>query len=114
MVKKRNFPLRGDIYWVNLDPTIGSETKKTRPGLILSNDIANELSEIIMIAPITSNVRNIYPFEVAVKVAGKAGKIMLNQTRAIDKARLCSKIDSIDKETMKLVEGALKIVFGLD
>jgi mRNA interferase MazF len=106
--------MRGDVYWVNLDPTIGVETTKTRPGLILSNDIANEVSKILMIAPITSKVNVIYPFEVKVTVDGKEGKIMLNQCRAVDKIRLKSRIASVTPETMKLVEDALKIVFGLD
>jgi mRNA interferase MazF len=111
--KKSDFPKRGEIYWVNLDPTIGGETKKTRPALVVSNDIGNEMSSIIMVAPITSKVKNIYPFEVKVSVDGKAGKIMLNQCRAIDKSRLIRGIEAVDQETMKSVEDALKIVFGL-
>lgn len=114
MVKKDDFPKRGDMYWVNLDPTLGVETKKTRPALILSNDIANEVSKIIMISPITSKVKIVYPFEVKVTIDDKEGKIMLNQCRAIDKSRLKNRIASVAPETMKLVEDALKIVFGLD
>lgn len=113
MVKKSDFPRRGDIYWVNLDPTVGVETKKTRPALVVSNDIANEIANIIMIAPITSKVKVIYPFEVSVSVQGTPGKIMLNQCRAVDKSRLARKIDSVDQETMRLVEDAIKIVFAL-
>lgn len=111
--RKNNFPKRGDIYWVNLDPTIGSETKKTRPALVISNDIGNESSKIIVVAPITSKVKNVYPFEVKTSVGGKAGKIMLNQCRAIDKSRLTKQIGSIDSSSMKLVENAIKIVFAL-
>jgi mRNA interferase MazF len=54
----RIFPRRGEIYWVNLEPTIGSETQKTRPGLIISNDIGNEMSNMVIIAPITSKIKN--------------------------------------------------------
>lgn len=111
--KKQQFPKRGEIYWVNLDPSVGGETKKTRPALLVSNDIGNEMANIVMVAPITSKVKNVYPFEVKVLVNGKAGKIMLNQCRAVDKSRLISKIDDIDQETMKSVEDAIKIVFGL-
>ena len=111
--RKDDFPKRGDIYWVNLDPSIGQETKKTRPALVISNDIGNELAQIVMIAPITSKVTNIYPFEVKISLQGKLGKIMINQCRAVDKSRLTKKIDSIDRETMKSVENAIKIVFGL-
>ena len=112
--KNKDFPKRGGIYWVNFDPTVGSETKKTRPALIVSNDIGNENSPIVIVAPITSKIKNIYPFEVEVTVSGKPGKILLNQCRAIDKSRLTQKIDSIDLETMKAVEDALKIVFSLN
>lgn len=112
--KENKFPKRGEIYWVNFDPTVGGETKKTRPALIVSNDIGNEVNNIIMVAPITTKVRKIYPFEVKVSVDGKVGKIMLNQCRAVDKSRLTSKIDDIDQETMKSVEDAIKIVFGLN
>jgi len=112
--KKNNFPRRGDIYWVNLDPTLGSETKKTRPALILSNNIGNEISNIIILAPITSKVKNVYPFEIKISLDGKAGKVMLNQCRAIDKSRLGEKIDSLDPKIMKLADEALKIVFALN
>ncbi|NGX26953.1 MAG: hypothetical protein K940chlam6_00880, partial [Chlamydiae bacterium] len=105
---------RGDIYWVNLDPTIGGETKKTRPALVVSNDIGNENSKIVIVAPITSKVKNVYPFEVRVSVNGKPGKVMLNQCRAVDKARLTSKINSVDQRTMKSAEDAIKIVFGIN
>jgi mRNA interferase MazF len=113
MVKKSNFPKRGDIYWVNLNPTIGVEINKTRPALIVSNDIANEMAQIIIVAPITSKIKTLYPFEVKVTLNGKDGKIMLNQCRAIDKSRLAEKIASLDLEIMKLVEDAIKIAFGL-
>ena len=113
MVRNNDFPRRGDIYWVNLDPTIGEETKKTRPALVISNDIGNEMARIVMIAPITSKVKNIYPFEVKIFINEKPGKIMLNQCRAIDKSRLINRIDTVDQETMKLVEDAIKIVFAL-
>jgi mRNA interferase MazF len=111
--KKQTFPRRGEIYWVNLDPSVGGETKKTRPALIVSNDVGNEIANIVMVAPITSKIKTVYPFEVKVSVGGKLGKIMLNQCRAVDKSRITGKIDEIDQETMKSVEDAIKIVFGL-
>jgi len=111
--KKNIFPKRGEIYWVNLDPTVGSETKKIRPALIVSNDVGNEMSAVVIIAPITSKIKKVYSFEVEVSVKGKHGKVMLNQCRAIDKSRLAGKIDSIGDELMKLVEDAIKVAFGL-
>jgi mRNA interferase MazF len=105
---------RGDIFWINLDPTVGSEINKTRPGLIVSNDVASQFARILLIAPITSkNTEIIRPFEVAISIKGKPSKILLNQCRAVDKSRLTCKILSADPATMKLVDEAIKIAFGL-
>ncbi len=110
----KSFPKRGEIYWVDLEPARGSETKKIRPGLVISNDIGNEASSVVMIAPITSKVTRIFPFEVKTSVQGKSAKIMLNQTRAIDKSRLQDKIGNVDWEVLAAVAEALKVVFALD
>ncbi len=116
MVKK--FPKRGEIYWVDLNPTVGSETQKMRPGLIISNDIGNEVSDIVIVAPITSKVKNIYPFEVYLPVkqeneTTKQGKAMINQCRAVDKSRLKKKLGDVPQEVMKAVDEAIKIVFAI-
>lgn len=110
----KKHPKRGEIYWVDLDPAIGGETKKNRPGLIVSNDIGNEVSFVVMVAPITSKIKNIYPFEVKTSLKGKPAKIMLNQCKALDKSRLGEKIGDIDHDTMRNVEEAIRIVFGLN
>lgn len=107
------YPKRGEIYWVDLEPVRGGESKKTRPGLIVSNDIGNEMSKVVIIAPITSKILRVYPFEVKTFVDGRSAKIMLNQCRAIDKSRLLRKMGEIDFETMRAAEEAIKIVFAL-
>lgn len=109
----RKSPLRGEVYWVDLEPAKSSETRKKRPGLIISNDTGNELSEIVIIAPITSKVQRVYPFEVATIVEGKQAKIMINQCRAIDKSRLMSQMGMADDETMDLVDEAIRVVFAI-
>lgn len=109
----KKFPKRGEIYWGNLDPAIGVEVQKTRPCLIISNDIGNEVSNIISIAPITKNAERVYSYEVEIELHGKPGKVMLNQSRAIDKSRLGRKLGELDFHTMKCVDDAIKIVFGL-
>lgn len=108
------FPRRGEVYWTNLDPAIGAETKKRRPGLIVSNDIGNELSKVVMVAPITSKTTNIYPFEVKTELNGKPAKIMLNQCRALDKSRLQRQIGELELEVMHAVDEAIKLVFAVD
>ena|ERR1700733_1014545 len=109
----KTFPKRGEIYWVDLETTRGAETQKVRPGLVVSNDIGNELSHLIMIAPITSKVTQVFPFEVKTTVKNKLAKIMLNQCRAVDKSRLGKKIGEVDLETMKEVKEAIKLVFAI-
>lgn len=108
------YPKRGEIYWVDLDPAIGGEIQKTRPCLIVSNDTGNEVSRIIMVAPITSKVKHVYPFEVKIALNGKPAKIMLNQCKALDKSRLKNKIGSVNVSTMRDAEEAIKIVFGIN
>ncbi|MBI3051042.1 type II toxin-antitoxin system PemK/MazF family toxin [Candidatus Woesearchaeota archaeon] len=108
---------RGDIWLVNLDPTIGHEIKKVRPGLIIQNDIGNKYSPITIVAPITSQkTEKIFPFEVLLpKGTGldKISKILLNQIRAIDKVRLTRKIGRLDEDTVRKVDEALRISLGL-
>ncbi len=108
-----NFPKRGNIYWVPLDPAVGSKTKKTRPCLIVSNDIGNEYSNAVIIAPITSKVKKIQSYEVKIELAGKIGKIMLHQCRVVDKSRIGKMIDCSTNSIMEQVNEALRIVFDL-
>ena len=110
----KQFPKRGDIYWVKLDPTMASEITKTRPCLIVSNNAGNEMSSRVIVAPITSSVKNVFPFEVRVTIGEKNGKIVLDQIRTIDKVRLSTKISRCDGATMDLVDNALKLVLALD
>lgn len=110
----KRYPTRGEIYWVNLDPTVGSEIKKTRPCIIISNDAGNEASSRVIVAPITSSIKKIFPFEVALLIQNKKGKVLLDQIRAIDKQRLSHKIGLCDFKTMALIEEALKIVLAMN
>jgi mRNA interferase MazF len=102
---------RFEVYLVNLDPTIGSETKKTRPGLIISPDEMNKHINRVIIAPMTSK-GNDYPTRVKCKFKGKAGKIVLDQIRAIDKSRLVKKLGNIDNKTQVEVLKVLSEMFA--
>src|SRR3990170_2783693 len=94
-IPEASFPRYGDIYEVNLDPVIGSETGKRRPALVVSNDINNEFSQTVTVLPITGQpAKKQYPFEVLV-LKGIAGltadsRIKANQVRTVDKRRLVS------------------------
>lgn len=109
---------KGDVYLVNFDPTIGFEVKKTRPAVIVSNDVNNANSPIISITPITSNVSKIFSFEVELP-AGPSGitkksKAMINQTRAVDKARLIKYIGSLDSQIIEKINKVLKLHYDID
>ncbi|MFP4086359.1 MAG: type II toxin-antitoxin system PemK/MazF family toxin [Desulfobacteraceae bacterium] len=109
---------RGEVFLVNFDPTIGAEAKKTRPALVVSNDLNNAHSPIVSISPITSNVKRVYSFEVSIP-SGKGGlqfhsKVMVNQTRAVDKIRLLKKLGSLPVDLMTHVNQALKLHYALE
>jgi mRNA interferase MazF len=109
-----NQPKRGDIYWVSLDPTRGTEVNKTRPALILSNNSSNHHSSRVIIGPITRSVDKVYPFEVKINMPkGIISKVMLDQVRCVDKMRLGQKIHAISHEEMLEVDKALKVTFAL-
>ncbi len=104
-------------FWVNFDPAVGSEVKKVRPAVVVSNNINNEYSPIVSIAPITSNVTRVYSFEVEIP-AGTAGltslsKIMVNQTRAVDKIRLVKLIGVLPTLFMTQIKVALKLHYDI-
>jgi mRNA interferase MazF len=109
---------RGQVFLVNFDPTVGAEARKTRPALVVSNDINNSYSPIISISPITSNVTRVYSFEVEIP-SGTAGlrarsKIMVNQTRAVDKIRLVKAMGHLPEEIMTQVNQALILHYDLE
>lgn len=105
---------RGEVYWVNLDPTIGSEIKKTRPAVILSNNVQNRISARVVILPITSNTEKLFPFEARITLQKKGAKVLADQVRTVDKSRLNACICSLTKAEMKDIERAIKITLSLD
>ena len=86
---------RGEVYWVNLDPTIGTEIKKTRPALIVSPDDLNAALPRVIIAPLTSQGQPL-GCRPKIKFAGKTAYILLDQIRSVDKRRLAGKMGKID------------------
>lgn len=111
---KNNVIKRGEVYWVNLDPTIGSEIKKTRPAVILSNNIQNKVSTRVVVLPITSTIDKVFPFEAKIILQNGDAKVLSDQVRTVDKSRLNNRICSLTKAEMKDIERAIKITFSLD
>lgn len=113
-----DFPRRGDVVRVRLDPAEGSEQAGHRPALVLSPDTINEHSPVVLIASVTSRkTERVYPFEALIE-AGEAGlplrsKVLLMQLRAVDKRRLIGHYGAVTPETMAGVEAALQVATGL-
>ena len=109
---------RGEVWLANLDPVIGSEQGKTRPVVILQNDVANEFSPVVIVAAITGmSGPKVYPTEVRVRAREgglkKESLILLNQIRTIDKRRLVQRWGSLQPATVEGMNEALKISLGL-
>lgn len=120
MAQKRKviYPKRGEIYLINFDPTIGAEIKKTRPALILQNNVSNQHSPITIVAAITSQFTEpLYPTEVLIRVPEASldvdSVVLLNQIRSVDKQRLIKRLGILNKETIIQVNRAIQISFGL-
>ena len=105
--------LRGEVWWVEFDPTTGSEIRKTRPGVVVSNNSANRNLGRVIVVPLTSNTEQIYPGEARVSVAGKNSKAMADQIMTADKVRLKSRIDVLSKADLSAVEMALRVQLAL-
>jgi mRNA interferase MazF len=110
---------RGEIYYANLSPAVGSEMDKRRPILIVSNDANNRAANTVTILPITSNVTRIYPFEVLLNPEdsglSKPSKVQAQQVRTISKQRINSDVvGSVTEEIMQLVDAAIKLHLDLD
>lgn len=106
-------PRRGDVYWVALDPSLGTEIRKTRPAVVVSNDSANAFGTRVVVLPVTSNVSSLYPGEALVRVAGKPGRVLGDQVRSVDKRRLRGRVGSLSREDLRAVEEALRITLDL-
>jgi mRNA interferase MazF len=113
------YPRRGEIYLVAFDPTVGHEIQKTRPAVVIQNDVSNRYSPITIVAAISSQFRDPpHPREVLIRPGGKTGlsqpsAVILNQIRSVDRQRLVKRLGSLDPATMLKVDDALKISLGL-
>jgi mRNA interferase MazF len=106
-------PRRGDVVWVNLDPVGGTEIRKTRLAVIVSNDCCNEYGARVVVLPITRNVDSLYPGEAMVDVKGRPGRALGDQIRSIDKRRLKARVSSLTADEMARIDEALAITLGL-
>ena len=115
---QKDYPQRGEIYLTALDPAIGHEIKKTRPALVLQNDVSNCYGLTTIVAAITSKVSTPpYPNEVVIEPDGTGleirSTVRLDQVRTVDRRRLIKRLGKVDGQTMRRVDEAIKISLGL-
>lgn len=103
--------LRGEVFWVNLNPTQGAEVNKVRPCLIVSPNQANQHLKTVLVAPITSSVHE-YPTRVPCIIQNKFGEIMLDQMRSVSKERLGSKLTELSLDELEQVLVVLRDYFA--
>ena len=104
---------RGEVWWVEFDPAVGSEVRKTRPAVIMSNDAANRNLSRVVVVPITRNTDRLYPGEARLTVVGQEAKAMTDQIMAADKLRLKNQLGVLTKEDISAVEIAIRTQLGM-
>jgi mRNA interferase MazF len=100
---------RGEVWWVNFDPSIGGEIRKKRPAVIISNDASNKFINRVQVIPLTGKTERVYPSEAVVSFEGKESKAMTDQLATVSQARLFSRAGIISPEDMLKIEAAVKI-----
>jgi mRNA interferase MazF len=104
---------RGEVWWVNFDPSIGGELRKKRPAVIISNNAANQFLNRVQVVPLTSSVGKLYPSETYITLRGKKAKAMADQLTTVSKKRLISHAGTVTKNELEGLERAIMIQLDL-
>lgn len=104
---------RGGVYWVNFDPGVGGEIRKTRPAIVLSNNAANLALNRVQVVPVTSRTERVYPSEALIDVGGKTSKAMADQLTTAAKQRIGARLCVLSSEDLARVEAAVAVQLAL-
>jgi mRNA interferase MazF len=104
---------RGEVWWINFDPSLGGEIRKKRPSVIVSNNAANQFLNRVQVVPLTSSVGKLYPSETYVTFRGKRAKAMADQLTTVSKKRLINPAGTVSNTEMEGIERAIIIQLAL-